>query len=289
MRIEENSQDSPDITDNPTGNTDNNEKGDAEREENIFADDSLAMAGMTFRERARHKREVLKKRLATMDKKEGRKYIIYYYKWQFVAALVLLFLVSVTGRAIFKAVTPTPLKLVVVNFGSCEELTEYIPEHYREFYQLGKLNDFRIETNFRVSAQEQPYEYGQAMTDYQRISFYCDPDVLSPDVLDVIIGDDTALKLFEKTGDVTAVNYVLSDALYEKITDDMVIVSDTTGEKNEGQSYAIAIDITDTQFVKDCNLNTSRGVYLLIPRCKKKNDKHVENFVNFIYGYKVSQ
>lgn len=258
-------------------NTDANKKED---EENAFAEDALALAGLSLKERIVYKKSILKKRLSTMDTKERRKYLIHYYKWHFLATICILFLVSWCARAIYNASLPTPLKLAIVNHGACEYAQTNIPKRYREFYDLSMRNHFNIYTDLEVSKNEDTTQVGNMMTDYQQIGFYC-----TSNMLDALIVDDTALQLFKKTYDTTAIDYVISDELYQKVKDHIIMANDETGEKNNGNPYALALEITDTEFVKENQLN-SPHVYLLIPICKQANDEDVENFIRFVYHLK---
>lgn len=48
-------------------------------DDNLFSEDALEMASMSAKERRAYKKELRKKRLDSMEGKEKRKYILYYY------------------------------------------------------------------------------------------------------------------------------------------------------------------------------------------------------------------
>ena len=54
-----------------------------DKEENLYSENSLELAGLSFKEKLAYKKELNQKRLATMNKGEKRKYILRYYNfWQ---------------------------------------------------------------------------------------------------------------------------------------------------------------------------------------------------------------
>lgn len=55
------------------------EKTKPKEEENLYAEDALALAGLSFKEKLAYKRQLYKKRVSTMGRKEKIFYTIRYY------------------------------------------------------------------------------------------------------------------------------------------------------------------------------------------------------------------
>ena len=247
-------------------------------EDDVYKEDALEMATMSFKEKIAYKKELQKKRMADMDQKEKKSYIINYYKWHFIIGLFVIVCLAYTGRVIYRATWPTLLELAIVNNSDTSKYNSYIPEAYREYYNLDNKNFIEIYGDLSVSATENTTEVGLTMSNYQTIGYYN-----MYDMLDVIICDKEALNLFVSTDDTTAIDLSMDKKLYEQIKDNVITMSDPKGIKNDGKPYTVALDISDTKFAKNCGLSYTE-VYLLIPSTKYTNNENTINFIKFVFG-----
>lgn len=265
-------------------NTDSNPKDNpsipkpSHFEEDEYKEDALEFATMTIPEKIKYKKELQKKRLSKMDTKEKRSYIIGYYKWHFIIGLFALVCLGYIGHLVYRATWPTYVELAIVNNKDETKLNEYIPTAYREYYHLDEKNYIEIYNDLSVSANEDTTEVGLTMSSYQTLGYYT-----MYDMLDVIICDKEALKLFVSTDDTTAIDISMDQELYNQIEDYVITMSDPKGIKNEGKPYAVALDITETEFAKNCHLSYY-DVYLLIPSTKYENNENTINFIKFVFG-----
>ena len=93
--------------------------------ENPFAEDALATVDMSFREKRRYKKKILKQRLSTMDKNERKKYIFQYYKGYMIGAVCLILFICFALQFIYKATIPTDLTVMIANENTAQP-SEYI-------------------------------------------------------------------------------------------------------------------------------------------------------------------
>ncbi len=249
-----------------------------ETSDDVYKENALEMATMSFKEKMAYKKNLRKKRMADMDPKEKRSYIINYYKWHFIIGLFAIICLAYTGRVIYRATWPTLLELAIVNNSDTSKYSEYIPAAYRDYYHLDDKNYIEIYGDLSVSSTEDTTEVGLTMSNYQTIGYYN-----MYDMLDVIICDKEALKLFVSTDDTTAIDLSMDAELYQQIEDKVITMSDPKGIKNDGKPYTVALDISDTDFVQNCNLSYSE-VYLLIPSTKYTDNENTINFIKFVFG-----
>ncbi len=260
---------------NPDENLNSKE---SESNEDNFKEDALELATMSFKEKMSYKNQLHKNRMADMDKKEKLSYLINYYKWFFIVGVLAIICLAYTGRVIYRATWPTYLELAIVNNTTDFNFQSYVSSSYRTYYSLDEKNFIEIYNDLSVSEQEDTTEVGLTMSNYQTIGYYN-----MYDMLDVIICDKEALNLFVSTDDTTAIDLSMDKALYDQIKEHVITMSDPNGIKNDGKPYTVALDISDTQFVKDVNFSYDE-VYLLIPSTKYTDNENTLQFIKFVFG-----
>lgn len=266
-----------DIQNHPTQSHDT-KKDTYEQELDVFQENALEMATMTWKEKMQYKKNIRQQRMSSMDQKEKISYVINYYKWHFIIGLFAIVCLAYTGRVIYRMTWPTVLELAIVNNKDETKYKEYIPNAYREYYELNYKNYIEIYGDLFVSENEDTTEVGLTMSNYQTLGYYN-----MYDMLDVIICDKEALKLLVSTDDTTAIDLSMDEELYKQIEEHVIIMSDPKGVKNDGKPYAVALDITDTEFAKKCHLSY-HDVYLLIPSTKYEDNENTINFIKFVFG-----
>lgn len=272
--MEKTTENSDNVTENPKKKPSKKTK----KEENLYAEDALALAGLSFKEKISYKRQLFKKRISTMKTKDKILYTIRYYKWYFVSLAVIVICLCWVGRAIYRSTFPTLLNVAVLNEAFNDTVQDYIPEAFREYYQLDNKNYIKVYTDLFVSSTEDTTEVGTTMTDYQKLGFYN-----MSDMLDAIIGDEEALTLYASSDDTTAIDLSMDADLYSKIEDRVITMSDPSGVKNNGKPYTAAIDISGTDFVKNCNISYDK-VYLMIPSTKYTDNQGTIDLIKLIFG-----
>ena len=246
--------------------------------EDNFKEDALELATMSFKEKMTYKKQLHKNRMTDMDKKEKISYLINYYKWFLIVGVLVVICLAYIGRVMYRATWPTYVELAIVNNQNDFDFQSYVTNSYRNYYSLDDKNFIEIYNNLSVSQDEDTTQVGLTMSNYQTIGYYN-----MYDMLDVIICDKDALNLFVSTDDTTAIDLSMDAALYDQIKDNVIIMSDPKGIKNDGKPYTVALDISNTQFVKDANFSYNE-VYLLIPSTKYTDNENTLQFIKFVFG-----
>lgn len=249
-----------------------------EEEENLYAENALELSGMTAKEKRAYKRQLNQKRLAAMDKKERKSYLIRYYKWHAIAAIFGVFLVGWLIHTIYVANLPQELVVAITNDGINATAEQYIPDAFREYYNLDTKNIIHVFTDLTIDSSEDITIQQTTLTDYEKMMVY-----ISSDRLDAIIGDEKALNYYKSTGDIAIIDSCLDAELYEALSAHIVNASDETGYMKGGEAYAAAIDISGTDFVKRCNLSYNT-VYLMIPNNRYTNNSATIRLIRLIFN-----
>lgn len=247
-------------------------------EEDLYSENALELSRMSFKEKCHYKKELRKKRLSTMDKDEKRKYVVHYYKWHFLGGILCIFLLFWLGQTIYKANLPTALILAITNDGANYTAEEYIPEAFRDYYSLDKKNIIQIFTDLEIANAEDARISDGTLTDYEKVIVY-----ISSDKLDAIIGDENALNYYKSTGDIAIIDNCMDKDLYSQLEDKIVMATDDTKYMNNGEPYAAAIDISNTDFVKDSDISYDT-VYLMIPNNRYSDNEATLNLIKMIFG-----
>lgn len=237
-----------------------------EGEENLFSENALELSSMSRKERRTYKKDLRKKRLASMEGKEKWKYVVRYYKWHFLGTIFACIICICIGKSIYTSTLPTELLVAVTNDGMNLVCERYIPEAFREYYGLDDKNIIQVFDDLKIENAEDVTIQESMLTDYEKMVVY-----ISSDRLDAIIGDENTLDYYRSTGDIAIIDQCMDDSLYGAIKDYIVEASDDTGYMNDGKAYSAAIDISGTEFVKKCQLSYDT-VYLMIP-----NNRYTEN------------
>ena len=246
--------------------------------EDLYKEDALALVGLSPKEKLAYYRKDYQQRTASMEKKEKFLYTLQYYKWYFLGALVLLVCLCWVGKTVYTATLPVKLRVAILNDTENTKAKDYISKSFREYYHLGKRNRFTVYTDLEVSPIENVNEVGLTMNDYQTIGYYN-----TTNMIDVIIGNRNALRVYASSDDTTAIDLSMDEELYSQIEEHVVTMTDSKKVKNEGKPYAAAIDISDTEFARGCGLSYEQ-VYLMIPSSKFQDNERTLNLIKMIFG-----
>lgn len=264
-------------TDKPLNDNESDKKTPNDTED-LYKENALDLAVMTKKEKRKLKKETFKKRLETMSMPQRVLYTIRYYKWYGFGVLALLLLIRFAIVTAYNATRPTELYLALLNDNYNTTATEYIQNEYRQYNHLGDNNFIKIYNDLTFESSDKLEEVGIMMNAYQQVGYYN-----MYDMLDVIIGDEEALKVYTWSDDTTAIDLSMDTELYEQIKDHVVTLSDESKRKNDGKPYDVALDISDTEFVRNCNLSYEK-VYLFIPSTKYTNNEATIQFIKMVFG-----
>lgn len=266
------------VPNSPQKHISKEELEDWDEEENLYAENALELSGMTSKEKRAYKKQLHRKRMQTMDAKEKHSYILHYYKWYFIGGIVLIFLLYWLGNTIYTANLPTELIVAITNDGTNAVAEEYIPNAFRDYYDLDRKNIIQVFTNLTIDDADDVAIQQNTLTDYEKIIVY-----ITSDKLDAIIGNETALNYYKSTGDIAIIDTCLDEKLYEEIEDHIVMAADESSYMNNGKPYAAAIDISKTEFAKNCSLSYD-DVYLMIPNNRYSDNDATIRLIKLIFG-----
>lgn len=228
--------------------------------------------------------------LSEMTTKQKLAYIFQYYTWHMIGIVVAVVVLIVIGKTIYHASQPTVLNLAFINNNGEVAMQDYVRESYREYYGLDDKNHINIYCNFNKSSNgENMYEEGASLDDEMSLYMQSPADesmsyTMTVTVLDAMICDEKAVELYASAEETAAIENVIPEELYKKIEDRVVIKSDPNKSKLDGEPYGVAIDVSDTEFIKNCNLTYDKA-YLVVPSTRTMNEENVVNFINFIFGF----
>ncbi len=259
---------------------DENKTGKQDQEENLYSENALEMSSMSAKERRAYKKELRNKRLKSMETGEKWKYIILYYKWYFVGAVVAVFLCCWIGKTIYTTTLPTELMVAVTNDGTNAVCEQYIPDAFRDYYGLDVKNIIQVFDNLTIENADDVVIQESTLTDYEKIIVY-----ISSDRLDAIIGNGKTLDYYKSTGDIAILDQCMDEDLYRQVEDYTVEVTDETGYMNDGKPFIAALDISDTEFARNCQFSYD-DVYLLIPNNRYINNESTLRFIRMIFDIK---
>lgn len=228
--------------------------------------------------------------LAEMTTKQKVEYILQYYIWHIIGFVALVIGLIVIVKTVYTSTMPTVLSIGFVNNNSTASLQDYVKDSYREYYDLDTKNHINVHLDLDKSndgetaladdaSLEEELAYQMQSPAEQAMAY-----ATTVTVLDAMICDEEALELYMSAEETTAIDSVLPDELYKKVEDKIVIGADPNKVKFGGEPYSVAIDVSDTEFIKNCNLSYDKA-YLVIPATRKMNDENTVNFVKFIFGF----
>ena len=257
---------------------------DFEDDENLFEENALELATMTRKERLAYKKALHKKRMASMEADEKRDYILRYYKWHFIGAFAFIFIAIWLGHTIYTTTLPLELMVAITNDGTNVIAENYIPDAFREYYDLDDKNIIQVFTDLTINNDDAESIHIQesTLTSYERVVVY-----ITSDKLDVIIGDENAYNYYKSTGDIAIIDQCFDKEFYSQIESQIIMGSDETGYMNNGEPYAAAIDISGTEFVNNLELGYEQ-VYLMIPNNRYENNSNTKNLIQMIFKMEPS-
>ncbi|MDO5154472.1 MAG: hypothetical protein Q4D51_00760 [Eubacteriales bacterium] len=250
------------------------ESKNANAEEDLFNDDLIALSEMSTKERMSYKWERLQKRLATMEPNEKRKYIIHYYKYHFIVALLALALLIGAGAKVYDNCRPVDLFVMIANDFNMEheeQVPDIVENAYRARYESPKSHKIEVVESMELNGNV--YEEQSYISSVQYWAFIKDDD------LDIVVGDPGAMNYMTYDESILPLDEYLPEDIYKQVEDRIVMCKDNADKTvRDGQDFPGAIDISDTEFAKRMALSYKK-VYIILPCNRKEN---VERSVKFI-------
>ena len=259
--------------------------------EDSSSEDRLETSLLSGKEKRSRKKEQFRERTAGMTRKEKIKYIIYYYKWIFLAVLGAVIFVTVTAVTIYNNSRPYSINAAVINPLRPMEVNEYPFKAFAEDKNLTKGTHYSADVYYNITIN---YQTGN-VADSSRASALSLQT--AKDTYDVIIADVDGLEFSAYSGIIYTLESTAGNDYLEKYKDRLYYTSDYSspalaGEVAKAQTtddlinignrdIAVGIDISDTQFAKDMNFGKDK-VYICIATGKQKRIERACMFIDYI-------
>lgn len=254
------------------------EDNEAAKDVKEAAEDNLEMRLLPFRERIKAKRAKLKKTLSSMSKKEQFSYILFYYKWTFLAITIAIVCVVSITLTIYKNTRPFALSYAVLNISNPMDLNRDFEAEYIDYYGFPKKYQINLDAQRHLDKETylQVLNSGQDSADYTGFPALC-----FNGRFDVVITDEKGAEycsmqeIFNPLQSYFPADIypLLEDRVYEAANNDDVVMP-------------FAIDISDTAFAKSLNTGYEK-VYLGFPGTTEENYQHAKLFLKFILGLDI--
>jgi len=221
------------------------------------------------------KREGITEAMAGMSLKQKAEYLWTYYKWVLaVAAGVIVLICIVVSSFMNKSVT-TLYSGIVINAELSEEGQAYLSDGW--FEHLGGV--------------EKKEKVDISSTYYNDLSATQDPEadaaaamrvtaMVAAKELDYIIMDEISYNYYKKAAIFSSPEEMLSQEQIDQFSDKIVYYTD----EEDGATYPVAINITDTAFAQDC-LKTNGNVYIAFCGNTGRTERNSE-FFTYLLNWK---
>lgn len=236
-------------------------------------EDSLELHSMKFKERMQAKRQKLKDNLSTMSKKEQISYILFYYKWTFIAVAIALICGISLFLTIYKNTRPSALSYAVLNISNPMELNTDFEDDYLAYYDFPKGYQIILDAQRHLNKESylKVLNSGEDSADYSGFPALC-----FNGRFDVVITDEAGAEYCSMQEIFNPLQSYFPADIYPLLEDRIYEAAN-----NEDIIMPFAIDISDTEFARSLNLDYDT-VYLGFPGTTDQNYQHAKLFLKYI-------
>jgi hypothetical protein len=193
-----------------------------------------------------------REKLKEMSGKDRRWYILTYYKFHILFAVLAAFMIYTAGMTLYRMSFKTAFYcLYINNFSETSTNLEPLEEEYKVWAGLGKKDKICIEASF--------ISYGERMTDYSIASLEKINALVMGKELDAIIGDKDNIDHFAESGGFLDLEEVLPETFIEKHMNRFYYT-----EGPDGELHAYAVDLEGLPFTKTSNLTQEFPLYGIV-------------------------
>ena len=217
----------------------------------------------------------IKKTMAGMSWKDKLEYLWTYYKWVLAVAAGVILLICIVVSSIMNKSVTTLYGGTIINAELSEEGEAYLTDDW--FEHLGgvdKKEKVELTTSYYndLSTTQDPEADAAAA---MRVTA-----MVAAKELDYVIMDELSFNYYKKATIFSSLEEVLSQELIDELNDRIVYYTD----EEEGVTYPIALDITDTTFVQDC-IHGSKTLYIAFPGNTDRTERN-DQFLEYLLNWK---
>lgn len=247
-----------------------------------FTEDNLELRRMRFKDRLRAKSERFKENTEDMSTWGKFKYFVYYYKWHVILTGLAIFLAISIPTSIIKNNRPVSISYAVVNSPAPEQIKEKLFNDYAKHYNIA--DGYQIRNNLYVTLSQKGYE--ENMGQQEGNSSYTQfPTLCYNDYYDIILTDKSGLEYCTSTSLVQPLEDRLYDDIYTELKEKYPNIIITSPDY-EGKQVEFALDVSDTQFIKDLNVGYDK-VYICFPGDSEQNITNIRRFLKYIFNLDI--
>lgn len=197
----------------------------------------------------------IKKTIAGMSWKDKIEYLWTYYKWVLAVAAVGILIICIVVSSIMNKSVTTLYGGTIINAELSAEGETYLTDGW--FEHLGgvdKKEKVELTTSYYndLSTTQDPEADAAAA---MRVTA-----MVAAKELDYVIMDELSYNYYKKATIFSSLEEVLTQELIEQFSDKIVYYTD----EEDGNTYPIAINITDTTFAQEC-IHGNGNVYIAFP------------------------
>lgn len=219
----------------------------------------------------------LKQDLGPMTWKQRLDHLWTYYKSVLAVAAVVVMVICIVATSIYNKQFETVFGGTVVNIYLSEETERYLTEDIEELLQVQDKQQVVLDTASFGDLMNSSDPEGDSTTAMMAAL------KVAAKELDYAIMDKTALEYYIGTAVVSDLNLALTQeqlAMFEG----RIIYAQL--EEN-GETFPVALDITDTAFVQDCYIG-ERTVYITFPN-NTEHDFTPSQFLDYLLAWKAEE
>ncbi len=255
---------------------------DVTTESAVNTETGLELASMTKKERKLAKKQKYLETTKDMSPFEKFQYIFMYYKWYFIVPIAAVFFLIYLGNTIYKNSIPVTLNYVILNIEDEAAIDRSFEADYSEIFKIEGKHRYIASLSYNID-----YEYFLENKNYVTSSNSTDYNILSLECEygdhDVIITNQAGLTYCSSQRIARPLRQYFSANTYDILEEYM---HDSLNPQGIVEAYAL--DISNTDFAKNLNLNYT-DVYLIFPGTTEENKSNAYQLVEYIFNVELNQ
>lgn len=197
-------------------------------------------------------------------------YIWEYYKIPIISVVIVLFLISSIGTAIYNNRYDTALSCIILNSrpaGESNTVDDYFDQGFRQY--LGLTEDSKIDVDYSMSLSFDE----SAMNEFTYAELAKITAMISSKELDVMIGKQDTIDHYGAMGGFTDLEKLLPPDVYDKVKDNIYTVTN----QETGEKVACGLFMGETDFCEKTGLLLDKPILTVM-----SNSTHTDTCVELI-------
>lgn len=247
--------------------------------DNTSKESRLEITGLSRKEKRSMLRYNFKQTLETMSKREKISYILYYYKWRFILAIIACFFAIILPITIYKNTRPVAISFAIINASTPTTIdTSFVDDFTTKYNRTkGFITRENLSVSLNLETYLEEFQNNSNSSDYIKFPLHC-----YNGMYDIVISDKKGIDYCAYQEIITPVDNYLDKAVSDNLSD---LLYFTKNPYDKSLSYAI--DISNTDFAKNLNLDYDE-VYIAFPGTTEENYDNALLIINYIFDIPIS-